>query len=116
MNTFLPAKRWITGEIIHAIQLMESVRKKMKKNKNNFNNYRFKELRRRVEQLIINAKIDFFSSLGHYLISNPKRTWSVFKFASKKCNIPNRMSSKAIQTGAPQVVCSTHKRLRKEAP
>ena len=108
---FIPLKRrkncapWITGEIIHAIHLKESCRKKMKKNaKEHY--VRFKELRSRVKKLVVDAKTKFFSSLGQDLKTNPKRMWSVLKFSSTKANIPNVMSSQSVLAGAPRIVGS----------
>jgi hypothetical protein len=73
---------WLTGEILHELHVKNTI---LLHNK-------FKQLRSRVKHMIANARKNYFISVATELNSNPKRFWSLFKYASKKSSLPQRMT------------------------
>ena len=73
---------WLTGEILHELHVKNTMTMRNK----------FKQLRSRVKHMIANARKNYFISVATELNSNPKRFWSLFKYASKKSSLPQRMT------------------------
>ncbi len=93
---------WFNGEILHALDMKDNIRKKLKLTQSELfrNNYKFKELRSRVKHMSANARKSFFYfPTNTSEIKYPKRFWSLFKYSSKKSTFPQRMTMKNSNNG-----------------
>ena len=86
---------WFNGEILHALDMKDNIRKKFKLTQSELFCNKFKELRSRVKHMSANARKSFFYfPTNTSEIKYPKRFWSLFKYSSKKSTFPQRMTMK----------------------
>ena len=108
VSDFVPTKKlqprnhlpWMNGEIIHNIKKKNSIRMRMKRSRLPSQNLkdRFRDIRRKIKQMLRESRLNYINSICSVRGQNPKRFWSFFKTKTKVSNIPDKVSMKVSNT------------------
>ena len=83
---------YITKDIIHALNMKETIRKRAKSTNSPSLWDRFRELRRKIKSMIRSKKREYISTLASSVKNKPKEFWRFFKAKTTGSSLPDTLT------------------------